>query len=78
MSQIAAQLVAARPHDNLLVIAQSNAGLPHLEGDAFVYTVDPAGMAEHARELRSLGVDVIGACCGSSPAHIKAISDALD
>jgi len=77
MTQIAAQLVAARPHDHVLVIAQSNAGLPHLEGDAFVYTVDPAGMARHATELRSLGVDVIGACCGSSPAHIKAMSDAL-
>ncbi len=77
MIQIAGQLLAARPHDELLVIAQSNAGLPHLEGDAFVYTVDPAGMAQHARQLRELGVDVVGACCGSSPAHIRAISEAL-
>lgn len=77
MVQIAGQLVQARPHDELLVIAQSNAGLPHLEGDSFVYTVDPAGMAQHATELRELGVDVIGACCGSSPAHIRAMSEAL-
>ena len=78
MEQIAAQLVAARPHDGLLVIAQSNAGLPQLEGADFVYTVDPAGLAAHARTLRSLGVDVVGACCGSSPAHIAAIADSLD
>lgn len=77
MEQIASQLVAARPHDGILVIAQSNAGLPRLEGD-FVYTVDPAGLAEHARSLRALGVDVVGACCGSSPAHIEAIAATLD
>lgn len=77
MRQIAAQLVAARPEGDLLVIAQSNAGLPHLEGDHFVYTVDPAGMAAHAVELRELGVDIIGACCGSAPEHIDAMSRAL-
>lgn len=76
MGPIAEQLVGT-PHEGVLIVAQSNAGLPHLEGDHFVYTVDPAGMAEHARELRALGVDVIGACCGSSPAHIKAMSEAL-
>lgn len=78
MEQIASQLVAARPHDGILVIAQSNAGLPRLEGGDFVYTVDPAGLAEHARSLRALGVDVVGACCGSSPAHIEAIAATLD
>ncbi len=77
MRQIAAQLVAARPHDDLLIVAQSNAGLPRLEGGDFVYTVDPAGMAAHARELRALGVDVIGACCGSSPDHLAAMARAL-
>ncbi|CCH79487.1 Homocysteine S-methyltransferase (fragment) [Nostocoides japonicum T1-X7] len=76
MSVIAEQLTAAR-HDDVLVIAQSNAGLPELRGGEFVYTVDPVGMAEHARELRELGVDVIGACCGSSPEHIRAITEAL-
>ena len=78
MVQIANQLHAARAdHDHLLIIAQSNAGLPEVSGDAFEYTVDPAGMAEHAEELRTLGVDIIGACCGSSPEHIRAIAERL-
>ena len=34
-------------------------------------------MAEHALELRDLGIDVIGACCGSSPAHVEAMAAAL-
>lgn len=77
MTQIAAALVEARAdHDHLLLVAQSNAGLPQISGDQFEYTVDPAEMAEHATELRGLGVDVIGACCGSSPEHIRAIAQA--
>jgi methionine synthase I (cobalamin-dependent) len=34
-------------------------------------------MADHARELLGLGANVIGACCGSTPAHIAAMRDAL-
>lgn len=76
MIRIAQELLEARP-EGILVLAQSNAGLPQLDGDRFVYTVDPAGMAAHARDLRALGVDVVGACCGSSPAHIAAMGPAL-
>ena len=80
MSQIATALASARSHadlDGVLLIAQSNAGLPHVHGDGFVYDVDPAGMAAHALELREIGMDVIGACCGSSPEHIAAMAEAL-
>ncbi|MFQ6169978.1 homocysteine S-methyltransferase family protein [Oryzobacter sp. R7] len=76
MRTIAEQLVAARP-EGVLLVAQSNAGLPELDGDRFVYTVGPEAMAEHALELRALGIDVIGACCGSSPEHVRAMATAL-
>lgn len=81
MLQIARQLVEAR--DALgqgapLLVAQSNAGLPQLEGDHFVYTVGPAGMAAHGLELRAAGIDLVGACCGSAPAHTAAMARALD
>ncbi|NYE00684.1 methionine synthase I (cobalamin-dependent) [Kineosphaera limosa] len=76
MSVIAEQLVAARP-EGVLVLTQSNAGLPQLEGAEFVYTVGPQALAEHARSLRDAGVDVVGACCGSSPEHIAAIRAAV-
>lgn len=76
MRTIAEQLVAARPQ-GVLLVAQSNAGLPELSGAEFVYTVGPEAMAEHALELRSLGIDVIGACCGSSPEHVRAMASAL-
>ena len=76
MEQIMAAMAAARP-EGVLLVAQSNAGLPHVVGDHFEYDKSPADMAAHAVALRELGVDVIGACCGSTPAHIDAMADAL-
>jgi methionine synthase I (cobalamin-dependent) len=76
MEQIAAQLVAARP-EGLLLVAQSNAGLPQVVGDHFEYDATPDDMARHAVELRDLGIDLIGACCGSTPEHVGAVSRAL-
>ncbi|MCW2846657.1 MAG: 5-methyltetrahydrofolate--homocysteine methyltransferase [Marmoricola sp.] len=76
MATIAAQLAEARP-EGLLLIAQSNAGLPQVVGDHFEYDATPDDMAAHAVELRDLGIDLIGACCGSTPDHTKSISAAL-
>ncbi|MFN0283202.1 MAG: homocysteine S-methyltransferase family protein [Kineosporiaceae bacterium] len=76
METVMAQMVAARP-PGLLLIAQSNAGLPQLVGDHFEYDAPPAALAEHARRLREQGVDLIGACCGSTPDHLSAVREAL-
>ena len=76
MAEIAAQLVAARP-EGVLLVAQSNAGLPQVVGDHFEYDATPDDMARHAVELRDLGIDLIGACCGSTPAHVRAMARAL-
>jgi 5-methyltetrahydrofolate--homocysteine methyltransferase len=76
MEAIAEQLARAR-EGGLLLVAQPNAGLPQLVGDRFVYDASPEELAEHARALRDLGVDLVGACCGSTPAHIAAMSRAL-
>ena len=72
MEQIMATMAAERP-EGLLLVAQSNAGLPHVVGDHFEYDASPADMAAHAARLRELGVDLIGACCGSTPAHVAAM-----
>jgi 5-methyltetrahydrofolate--homocysteine methyltransferase len=76
MAAIAAQMAEARP-DGLLLVAQSNAGLPHVVGDHFEYDASAAEMAMHAAALRDLGIDLIGACCGSTPDHIAAMRDHL-
>lgn len=76
METVMAEMAAARP-EGVLLIAQSNAGLPHVVGDHFEYDKDPSDMAAHAQRLRAVGVDIIGACCGSTPAHVGAMSGAL-
>jgi 5-methyltetrahydrofolate--homocysteine methyltransferase len=60
-----------------ILVAKANAGLPHLEQGRAVYDVTPNDMAEYARRVWENGARIVGACCGSTPAHIRAISHAL-
>ena len=72
MEVIAAEMAQARTGD-LLLVAQSNAGLPQVVGDHFEYDATPADLAAHASRLADLGVDLVGGCCGSTPAHVEAM-----
>jgi 5-methyltetrahydrofolate--homocysteine methyltransferase len=80
--QIISQMVALRP-EGVFLMAQSNAGLPKWERGAaggagtIHYDGTPEVMAAYALRMRELGVNYIGACCGSTPAHIKAMAEAL-
>ena len=76
MSQIAKELVEARP-EGVFIITQSNAGLPVLQGDEFIYNGTPEEMARYAKEMKDLGVNIVGSCCGSSPAHTQSIAAAI-
>lgn len=73
---IAQQLAQARP-EGVFLITQSNAGLPILHGDVFEYDGTPSEMAAYALEMASLGIDIIGSCCGSNASHTKAMTEAL-
>jgi 5-methyltetrahydrofolate--homocysteine methyltransferase len=75
MEKIASQYAEAAPGFPLWV--KPNAGLPRLEDGVTVYDVTPDQMADHARRFVSLGVRVVGGCCGSTPAHIAAIAKAV-
>jgi 5-methyltetrahydrofolate--homocysteine methyltransferase len=59
------------------LIAKPNAGRPHMEGRQAVYDATPEDMAEYALKFVALGAHVVGACCGSTPAHIAAIAAAV-
>ena len=72
MKTIAEQMIAARPEGAILIM-QTNAGLPELVGGEFVYNGTPEAMGALTQGLKDSGVDVIGACCGSTAAHIAAI-----
>ncbi|MCC2243502.1 homocysteine S-methyltransferase family protein [Roseburia sp. CLA-AA-H204] len=57
------------------VLAKPNAGLPELEDGVTVYKTTPEEFAEVGAKLVEEGVSIIGGCCGTTPAHIKALAD---
>ena len=76
MRQIAQEMVNARP-EGVFIITQSNSGLPKLVGDTFIYEGTPDEMATYAAEMKAMGVNIVGSCCGSTPAHTKSIAAAI-
>ncbi|KPJ74372.1 hypothetical protein AMJ52_00835 [candidate division TA06 bacterium DG_78] len=62
----------------LPIIIQSNAGMPEMKGTRAIYPETPRFMAERAKRLVSLGVSIIGGCCGTTPEHIWAIKRAVE
>jgi len=63
--------------DDVTVSAEPNAGKPELVEDKAVYRVSPEDFAAAAEKIHSAGVSIIGGCCGTSPAHIKAMANQI-
>ncbi len=61
----------------ITLIAKPNAGIPEMVAGEIIYTGTPHVMAAFAQRARDLGASLIGACCGSTPAHIQAMAEAL-
>jgi methionine synthase I (cobalamin-dependent) len=59
------------------LVAKSNAGIPELVKGKAVYRASPETMADYAVKSYQAGARIIGACCGSTPEHVKAIAGAL-
>jgi 5-methyltetrahydrofolate--homocysteine methyltransferase len=62
---------------DVIVYAEPNAGKPELVEDQAVYNVSPEDFAAAAEKIHSAGVSIIGGCCGTSPAHIRATAERL-
>ncbi len=73
MIKVIAEMKAAKP--DAVLMAEPNAGLPVLENGAVVYKDTPEKMAELYKELAKAGANIIGGCCGTTPEHIKALSN---
>jgi 5-methyltetrahydrofolate--homocysteine methyltransferase len=61
----------------LPVWVKPNAGVPKIVGDTVVYEADPADLAAHARRYVEQGARIVGGCCGSTPAHVRAVAEAV-
>jgi methionine synthase / methylenetetrahydrofolate reductase (NADH) len=64
--------------DDIRISGMPNAGFPKREGDRIVYPKSsPEYFALFAREAAALGVRILGGCCGTTPAHIHAMAEAV-
>jgi len=59
------------------ISAMPNAGLPVRHEDGFAYTSSPDYFAEYAIKFVEAGASLVGGCCGTSPEHVTAMSQAL-
>jgi 5-methyltetrahydrofolate--homocysteine methyltransferase len=75
------QLLSLMPvflaHTRLPLLMKPNAGLPIVRDGVAVYDMPPARFASAMRALLDAGARMLGGCCGTSPAHIEALKDAL-
>ena len=61
-----------------LMSIQPNAGLPENIGGRTAYPLSPEELASYQTHfVRDLGVEIVGGCCGTTPAHLKAVVDAV-
>jgi len=70
------QMTEASP--DVAFIAKSNCGIPQVHGEHVHYSGTPELMADYARLAVDAGARIVGGCCGTSAAHIKAMREALD
>ncbi len=54
--------------------AQPNAGLPRDVGDRKIYMASPEYLGTYAKRLAEAGATFVGGCCGTTPEHVRAIS----
>lgn len=73
--QITEMMVSLAEISSIPIMAQPNAGLPHIENGQTVYNVSPAQFGEQCEKMARLGVSVLGGCCGTTPEHIRALTE---
>lgn len=75
MIDIVKEIKAAAPNTPILVHA--NAGAPVNVGGVDTFPESPDDMKAQVPALIAAGANIIGGCCGTTPAHIKAIKEAV-
>jgi homocysteine S-methyltransferase len=70
-------IIRSMHKDGVILSAQPAAGIPTLLDGRSIYHTTPEYLGVYARELVEAGVTLVGACCGSTPAHIAAMARAI-
>ena len=65
------------PYEDRFIIAKGNCGIPQYKDGEIHYHGSPDLMADYALMARDAGATIIGGCCGTTPAHLRAMYDKL-
>ena len=78
MMRARSAVVRYRKVTGLPIMVQPNAGQPKLVNLKVIYDETPEEMVSGLAPLLEAGANILGACCGSTPAHIRAFRQAMD
>lgn len=63
-------------HASIPILVMPNAGLPESVNGETIYNVAPDEFASYMTQIAKMGVSYLGGCCGTTPAHLKAMIEA--
>lgn len=63
-------------HTSIPILVMPNAGLPESVNGETIFNVDPDEFASYMTQIAKMGVSYLGGCCGTTPAHLKAMIEA--
>jgi 5-methyltetrahydrofolate--homocysteine methyltransferase len=67
-------IAAMKPYATVPLVAKPNAGVPRLEDGKTIFDMDAGTFASFGRKLAAAGANMLGGCCGTTPAHIKKLA----
>ena len=70
--------LATASEASAILVAKANCGIPQFVDGAIRFNGTPELMAEYARLSLDSGARIIGGCCGTTPAHLRAMRQALE
>jgi 5-methyltetrahydrofolate--homocysteine methyltransferase len=70
--------LAAASDSSAILVAKANCGIPQFVNGEIRFNGTPELMAEYARLSLDCGARIIGGCCGTTPAHLRVMRQALD
>ena len=76
-AEMAEIIRAMKPYADVPLVAKPNAGVPHLRDGKTVFDLGPDEFAAETARLVEAGASIVGGCCGTTPAHIAALKNAV-
>ena len=70
-------IAAMKPYATVPLVAKPNAGIPKLVGRTTVFDMDTREFAHFGAKFAAAGVNMLGGCCGTTPAHIEALKEGI-